>query len=155
MGAEGLRPAFWRQLIDLAVRVRGEAQQDVLQIRERCDVGEFAALDERVQQRGAASAFKAAGEEPILSTNGHDAELVLGPIVVDGDAAILDEALQRRPLIREISDRVAEWGFRQDSPGEGLPFSVDLREQGNRVLLAERKAPSINNVYISSRGLMT
>jgi hypothetical protein len=33
---EGLAPAFRRQLIDLAVRVSRKAQQDILQIRERC-----------------------------------------------------------------------------------------------------------------------
>jgi hypothetical protein len=61
-----LGPAAWGQFVNETVRMRRDPPQDVLQIGERRYVDELAALDEGVQQRRAARAFKAAGEQPIL-----------------------------------------------------------------------------------------
>ena len=79
--------------------MRCDSKQYILQVGERRDVDEFAALDERIEECGATSAFEAAGEEPVLPTEGNDAELVLGPVVVDGQPAVLDEPLEGGPLI--------------------------------------------------------
>src|SRR6266516_8175193 len=109
--------------------MRRDAEQHVLEIGERRDADQFAALDERVQECRAASPFKAASKEPVLPTDRDESELILGAIVVDGQAAILNEALERRPLIGLVSDGVAERGFRQNGPSERLPLRVDLCEQ--------------------------
>lgn len=127
-------PAAGRKLGDLLVRVRGDAEQDVLEIVERRDLDQFAALDERIQECRAACTFKAAREGPVLATDRDDAELVLGVVGVDRDSTILGEALQGAPLIRQIAHGVTEWRFRQDGPSQGLAFGVDLRQHRDRTL---------------------
>jgi len=42
------------------------------------------------------------GKEPFLSAQGHDAELILGAVVVDRQLPIGDIALQRRPLVGQV-----------------------------------------------------
>src|SRR5436309_15000842 len=118
--------------------MRRDAEQHVLEIGERRDVDQVAALDERVQQRRAASPFKAASKEPVLPADRDESELILGAVVVDGHAAILDEALERCPLIGLVSDGVAERRFWQDGPRERLPLRVDLGEQRDGLLLTQR-----------------
>jgi hypothetical protein len=49
-------------LVDEPVGMRGEPQQDVFEVRERRHVDEFAALDERIEHRGATRALETAGE---------------------------------------------------------------------------------------------
>ena len=58
--------------------MRRDAEQHVLEIGERRHVDQFAALDERVQQRRAASPFKAASKEPVLPADRDESELILG-----------------------------------------------------------------------------
>jgi hypothetical protein len=58
--------------------MRRDAKQHVLEIGERRDVDQFTALDERVQQRGAASPFKAPSKEPVLPADCDESELILG-----------------------------------------------------------------------------
>jgi hypothetical protein len=43
-------------------------ETDVFEIVERRHVDQFAALDERIEQRRAAGAFEAPGKQPILRT---------------------------------------------------------------------------------------
>ena len=62
MWSEGLRPAAGRQLFDEALRVGGHAEQDILEVRERRHVDQFAALDERIEQGGATGALETARE---------------------------------------------------------------------------------------------
>jgi hypothetical protein len=63
----GVGPALRRELVDQPLRVCGDAEQDVLQILEGRYVDEFAALDERVQQRGAMGPRQAPREQPVLA----------------------------------------------------------------------------------------
>jgi len=65
-------------LIDEPLRMRRDAEQHVLEIGERRYSDQFAALDERVQQRRAASPFKAARKEPVLPADCDETELILG-----------------------------------------------------------------------------
>jgi hypothetical protein len=44
-----------------------------------------------------AARLQTAGEQPILPTDRHEAQLVLGAIIVDGQTPILDKALERGP----------------------------------------------------------
>ena len=64
--------------------MRGDAEQDVLDVVEGADVNELAALDERIEERGTVGALEAAGEEPVLAADRDDAQLILGSVVVDG-----------------------------------------------------------------------
>ena len=49
-------------MIEQPVRVGRDAEQDVLEIEERRHVNQFAALHERVEERRATGALKAAGK---------------------------------------------------------------------------------------------
>ena len=66
LAAEGCDPGFRRQLADESLRVRGDTEQDILEVVERREVDELAALDERVKKRSAPGALEAAREEPVL-----------------------------------------------------------------------------------------
>lgn len=112
MWTEGVCPAFWRHLIDEAVWVRGDADEDILQVGKGRNVDEFAALDKGIEEPGATSALETAKQQPILPTDGDDTELVLRALVIDGRATIVDEALERQPLIGEIADGIAGGRFR-------------------------------------------
>ncbi len=70
--------------------------------------------------------LKAAAEEPVLPADRDEAELILGGLVIQGGAAILEEGLNGRPLIGGIPNRVAQRRFLEHGPGEGLALSVDL-----------------------------
>lgn len=60
------------------MRVGGQASQDILEIRERRDAGQLAALREGVQQGGAPRAVEAASDQPVIATERDYAQLVLG-----------------------------------------------------------------------------
>lgn len=94
---EVLGPPSRRQLCDQPLGVGGAAAQLVPEIEEGIDAEEPTALGERVEHRGLAGALEAAGKQPVLATNGHDPELVLGAVVVDREAPVLDETLQWPP----------------------------------------------------------
>ena len=49
-------------MFDEVLRVGGHAEQDILEVGERRQVDQFAALDERIEQGGAAGAFETARE---------------------------------------------------------------------------------------------
>ena len=54
----------------------GQSQEHVLQVREGRYVGEFAALDQGVEQGGAPGARHAPREEPVLPADRDDAQLI-------------------------------------------------------------------------------
>src|ERR1700730_4573500 len=109
--------------------MRGYSEEYVLEVVERRDVDQLAALDEGVEERGPTGTLEAAREQPILPTHRDDAELILGSVIVDGQPAILHKALQRRPLIGEIADGVAEGRLGEDRSREILAHGVHLREE--------------------------
>ena len=82
---------------------------------------QFAALHKRVQECGSARALETAGKQPVLPTDRDEAELVLGAVVVDGQAAILDVALERRPKCPAV--RYAESDGLRVNSSESLQFS--------------------------------
>jgi hypothetical protein len=71
----------------------GDAEEDIAEIGEGLYPDEPAALGKRVEQGRPVKARHASGEEPVLSTEGHRAKLVLGSIVVDSEPAILNETV--------------------------------------------------------------
>lgn len=59
-------------------------------------------------------------------------------VVIDRQTAVGDKALQRRPLIGEVADRIPERRFRQHDARECLALGVDPREQRDGLRLAKR-----------------
>jgi hypothetical protein len=53
--------------MDQALGMGGDAQEHVFEVRERRDVDQLAALDERIQERCASGALKAPGKQPVLA----------------------------------------------------------------------------------------
>ena len=98
--AEGGGPASRRQVPDQALGMSGHAEQDVLQVIERRDVHERAALNQRVQEGRARGAFEATGEEPVLPADRDPAQLILGAGM---PSARLCRALRMRSWIDPIS----------------------------------------------------
>ena len=87
-GAEGRFPALGCELLNPVLRMGGDAQQDVAQVQEGRDVDQAAALDERIQQRGAPRTLETAREEPVLAPDRDGAQLALGVVVVDDQVPI-------------------------------------------------------------------
>ena len=48
--------------------MRGHSEEHVLEVRERRDINQLAALDEGIEERSPTGAFEAAREQPILTT---------------------------------------------------------------------------------------
>ena len=71
--AKCLGPTSGRELVNAAIRVRRDAEQDVLQIVEWRDANELTTLDERIQEGRPAGTLKAPCEEPVAATHGDDA----------------------------------------------------------------------------------
>jgi hypothetical protein len=88
---EGIAPAARRELGDQVLRMGRHAEEHIFEIVERRDVHQFAPLDERVQQGGAARPLETAGDEPVLAAHGDDAELIFGAIIVNRESASLLE----------------------------------------------------------------
>ena len=63
--------------------------------------------------------------------------MVLGAVVIDSEPAVVDKALERSPLIREIPDGIAQGRFRQHGLGERLALGIDAREHSDRLFLAK------------------
>ena len=93
--------------------MRRDAEKHILQIVERLDAGEFATLDQRIEEGGPTRTVEAAGKEPILSSDRDDAELVFGTIVVDIKAAVFNEAVERLPLVMDVSERATQRRLRE------------------------------------------
>ena len=60
------RPSFGRELVDLPVRGRGQAREDVAQVREGIEAAPTAAFDHGVQDRTTLAGFGLADEQPVF-----------------------------------------------------------------------------------------
>ena len=78
LATAGIGPPFGRELADKALWMRGDPKEHVLQVVERWDIDELAALHEGIEKRGPTRALQAAGKEPVLPAHRDDTELVLG-----------------------------------------------------------------------------
>ena len=80
------------QVGDLVI---GDPGQHVGEPGLRIDVVELGRLDQREHDRGALAAAIGAGEQPRLAAERNPAQLALGRIVAQADAAVLEEARER------------------------------------------------------------
>ena len=126
-------------MIEVAVLVGGDPEQHVLQIREGCDIDEFTTLNEGVEEGGTTSTLETPREQPVPAADRDDAQLVFRTVIVDGEPAVLDKALERGPLIREIPNGIAQRRFRQDRLGERVALGVDAPQQRHGLLLSKRQ----------------
>lgn len=80
-----------------------DADQDVGEVGERVDAVETAAGEDRAQNAGALGPGLAAGEEPVLATDGDAPELALGGVVVEAQAPVVEEPGERPPLVARLA----------------------------------------------------
>ena len=92
--------------------------EHVFQIVEGRHVDERAALHERIEQGRARAPSKLPAKSQFFRPSATPRSWFSAPLLSMREAAVLDEALERVPLIRQIPDRLAERRLRQHGRGE-------------------------------------
>ena len=91
-----------QQLANLTGLVRGQALQHVAQIGMRIVAIELGRLDQTHDDSRALACQQRARKQPVLAPNGNGPDLVLDPVVVDGQPAVVDEARERLPPLEAV-----------------------------------------------------
>ncbi len=78
----------------------GDAREDIGELGLRIDIVELGGLEQRVDDGGALAAAIRATEQPRLATERNAAQRVLGGVVAEADAAVVEEAGERTPACR-------------------------------------------------------
>ena len=99
-------PIPGQQVADPPGGMIGQARQHVGKPGLRIDVVELGGLDQGVDGGGAAAAFVRAGEGPVVAADRDAAQGPLGGVVGHAQAAIVEEASERRPALEAVVDRL-------------------------------------------------
>lgn len=70
--------------------------------------------DDRVDDGGCSAAAGAAEKHPILTARRDGFHFAFDGVVVDGQAAVVNEPAQLRPLVQDVADGLADFRLRQD-----------------------------------------
>jgi hypothetical protein len=89
------------KLVDALCRIVLKASEDVGEPCERVDVVELGGLDQGIDGGGAMAAFVRASEGPVASASGHGPHGPLGGVVADAGTAILEEASESVPAVKD------------------------------------------------------
>src|SRR5687767_12095983 len=104
-------------------RVVGDAGEDVSKVCLGIETVQLGALDEAVEYRRALGAPVGAGEQVVLAPDGDTAKGSLGRVVVERDAAVVEDSGQRRPSRQHVAKRAGQFGaageLREDRLGPG------------------------------------
>ncbi len=93
-----------QQLPDPTLRLSRQAGEDVLQIGEGLMPVEARRLDQTHDRRRPLAGAQRTRKEPVLTADGNRPDLVLDPVVVDGDVSIRQVMGQRRPAFEGVVD---------------------------------------------------
>jgi hypothetical protein len=91
-----------------------DAREDVGQIRERVDVVQLAGLDQGRDDGPMFGASVRAGEQRVFPIERDRADGALDGVVVELDAAVIDEARQALPARQGIADGLGKLAFPAD-----------------------------------------
>ena len=94
-----------QQLPNLAVLVRRQPSQHILQIRKRVMPVELGRLDQAHHGRCSLAGTQAPGKQPVVSAHGNGPDLVLDPVVVHGQLPVGGEARERCPSSDAVVQR--------------------------------------------------
>ncbi len=98
-------PGPWRELTEAAVEVAGDQPgQDIFQVSGGVHAVEFAALDQGRKDRPVFSAFVGAGEQGVLAVERQRPDGALDDVVVELDAAVVEEPGQPGPAGGGVAD---------------------------------------------------
>ncbi len=95
-------PGVGQELVEPARGPAGrQLAQDIREVRQRRDAALGARADQAVQRRRATRRIVRAGEEMVFPAQRDVRELLLADIVVETQAAVLDEARERLPVVED------------------------------------------------------
>src|SRR6476469_9671468 len=114
---EGLLPVSGSALEHPARRPARQKAEQVAHVAERLDLVQAAAGQQRHEGRVDLAAVVAADEEPVLAPDDLAPEIQLADVVVQRQAAVVQESPERDLLISGIPDRLGNRRFVQDATG--------------------------------------
>ena len=92
----------------------GDAGEDVAEIFFGIEIVELGGFDEGVDGGGAYPPGIGAGEEIIFAAEGDAADRSFGGVVVDREAAVVEEPCECGPARERVADRLGEFGFARE-----------------------------------------
>ena len=93
-----------QQFPDPALGLSRQAGEDILQIGVGLVPVETGRPDQAQDRRRALAGAQRTGKEPVLAPEGNWPDLVLDPVVIDGDVSICQVMGQRRPAFEGVVD---------------------------------------------------
>ena len=93
-----------QQLLDATGGLRGQALEHVFQVSVRIVPIEPGRVHEAHDRSGALARAQAASEQPVVASNGNRPDLVLDPVVVGRQIAVIQVARQRRLAVQAVVD---------------------------------------------------
>ena len=103
-----LRPGFWSEVFDLPVGRGGQPGEHVAEVGEGVEATAAAAFDEGVEDGAAFAGLGVADEEPVFLADRGGADGVFDQVIVDLDATVFEEDVQRGPLVEGVVDGFAQ-----------------------------------------------
>src|SRR5882762_9645914 len=137
IGRGGISPG--QKLVESAVGVAvDDAGDDVGQVGVRLEANQLAGLDERSDHGPMFGTAVGAGEQGILSGQCKGTDAALDDVIVDLDAAVVEEQAQPLPARERVADRRGELGLLADELELGAQPGFESFDQRPAALLADR-----------------
>ena len=95
-------PAVRQQFFDLAILVCGQVSQHIPQVGIRIMSIELGALDQTHHRSSALPGPQSTCKQPVFSANDNWTNLVLNPVVVDGQLPIIQKLRQSSPALQAV-----------------------------------------------------
>ena len=111
---ESLLPEGRGELEEAILGPPAQEAEDIAEVSPGLDAVELAAGEEGDEDRVDAGAFVAAEKQPVLATEDLAAEVALGDVVVEGEAAVVDEAREGDALVPRVANRLRDRGLVED-----------------------------------------
>src|SRR5215207_9941336 len=107
-----------------------QARERLAQVGQRIDAAAAAAFHDGVEDGSAFTGIGGADEQPVLLADGGGPDRVFHPVVIDLNAAVRGEALECRPLLKDVGDRFPHCALRQEAAAQLYQGSTDPLEDG-------------------------
>jgi hypothetical protein len=133
-------PLPGQELVQAALRDRGDPRKDVGQPGLRVDVVEPGRYDEREHDGGTRGTAVRTGEQPCLSSKSQAAQCSFRRIVRQADPAILREAGEVAPALEQVIDRLDHGGGAREPGPLRVQPGLQVGEKRRAPLLADRQA---------------
>ena len=143
---EGLLPEGGGEVEGAALGPGWQHAEEVAQVGPGLDAVELAAGEERDEDRVDARALVAAHEEPVFPAKDVATQMLLGHVVVEREATVVEESRQRDALVAGVTECLRDRRVVEDEGGllvapgeEGVDEGPRLLSTGLLALLARRR----------------